>query len=480
MDAGFSAVWNIRTDDGLPLTCERIRAERVVFEIEDAKGAVHRYEAPCTSFSYESPEWEVAVGRGTVTASLYREGDDPAVLATADALEYSFVSGKTANRLPNFSFTVIPEVLSEAAPLWTVTIALNDRAGDTTNCARMGIGFISVTFLDAEGRMYEVGSMPCRASAKMIVRLDEPPAEGLGEMEIAFRAPSYRRVWQWTVGADAPLGDAVFDLSVPISMYSLGGDASLTWQWRKGEDVLHTADCERLEIDYGRVFIRALDTMDSWWSAPGAADWCPAYDRTWDDETFGTDAYSGVYNGAFLPAGDYTLSSVLFRMPEEDDPLGVAVAARFDVAVPGGDSGLDGTLIATGEGETNLLVSDLAENPQPRGELLIKLDWENAENGLVGNCETAGVPSMGLLLLSEVGPATTLKLSTTRVCRDEILFSKLPRLEDTPYTLIVYGINMNGNIDWYDRCGALLPELLEEGETPSGYNCLVRAELPTD
>ena len=476
--AGFSATWVLKSETGQRLTCEDIRAEWVRFDITDADGARHPFDAPCRDYAFETAEWEIAVGTAQVAVTVRGEGNETSVLAAAEPFAVSFVSGAVGNRLPEIVLVSYVDGPEPAAPRWDFSVSLQDESGEPVVCQQIGAAFLSFTAEDSDGRVHFLGSAPCRPTVAFGVQLEEAPSAGPAQLEIAFRDTAFRRFDQIDVVVDVLPGDAVYSLTLPVAMRTTGGDAGLTWRWTRNGDPLDEQTCAALGIDYGRVYV--FDTnVGSWWTeselltAP-----CAAFDHPADEAVFGSESYAGIFSSAFLPAGDHRLSLVLFRRSSGEDGADADVAVYFDEAVPGDTTGLSGTLLATPPDRTNLLVSEVGEILTGAGTLSVHLDWESPHTGTVGDCSAAGVAVVGAALQSDFGPAASLSLSEPGPCTNRLLFSGLPRLPDNLYTLIVYGLNDDGAMKWYDRCDALMPESVGADGAPSGYWCIVEAALP--
>lgn len=467
VDAGFIAYWSFADENETPLTCEMLKADRVVLEIVDTRGVSHSYEAPCDILPFATKEWEIAAGIGEVNASLQNRSG--AVIAAVDSFSFQFAAGRSANVLPEITFVVPDDQLAVLGPHVDISLQLTAGNGLSVSCDTIGTGFLSFTLRDSSGTLIELGAAPCDTFVDFAADMPTVPAPGNAALEIAFRNPSFVRVDTQTFDVQLALGDVGFGpLMVPVHPHVTEGDAGITWQWTAAAAPLDEAACADADIDYGALYIRD-DVTETWWTDPARLTApCAAFDHADDDAVFGRDVYSGIFLNPFLPQGAYTLFLGLFRNAASDRALGADVLAAFDTAMPDNVDGPDGTLLADTASGTNLLLSNLSEFSLPSGDLRILLGWENGAG--FDSCAVSGVSEMGVYLQSAFGPATSLRLSDAYACEDTLLFDRLPKTTE-PYTLAVYGLDGEGRMRWYQSCEDLFPEALPNAAQPPGYRC---------
>jgi hypothetical protein len=462
-DAGFVALWRIENEAEEPLSCDALNADHVRFEITDANKVSHIYRAPCENMQWETDDWEIAVGPGTVAVSIRTDGD--LVIASADPIGFDFVLGKMSNRLPDTLFVITDEMLDNIRPSITVSTELQDVDGNRVSCESAGISYFSFTLTDSTGRMFELGDAPCDIGVRIRAKLNSFPSKGAAELEIAFRSATFFRVSQTTVKVDMPNGDAVFGpIPLRVTPRTLTGNAGILWTWTLDGKPLDSKTCTDLGIDYAALFVWD-DLLEFWWTDPKRLVLpCAAFDHADDDSLFGEDEYSGFYIPNFGGAGEYSLFLGFYRQYKTDPVMNTLSSddlVAYDDAYPGKQGGLSGILLSNDETSlgVNQMNTELDANLSQKGTVIVSLSFElNKETGEVGSCPQKPISEMGFLLNNAAGPATSLRVSQTFACQDAVSYWDLPIVE-RPYTLVTYGMNDRGIISWYGVCDGLVPEI---------------------
>ncbi len=470
VNAGFSVSWTIEDADGALQSCDMLGADRVSVTALDAEGEGHTYRATCEAGSFETPEWEIATGEGTVSAVLEDEGG--LALAEVPGFAVEFAGGRNANALPVLRFVVPAEVTESLGPRVDISLQLDAGNGAPVQCENLGTGFLSFALTDAAGTLFELGASPCDASVFFSTKLSRVPAPGKASLEVAFRTPSFKRIADQTVPLELALGDVVIGpLKLLVQPRAAWGDSGISWQWTYKDAFPDDAACGALGFDYAVLYVRD-DASKTWWTDPlRLIAPCAAYDHPGDDAVFGTDAYAGVFATNALPSGDYHLSLAWFRKSGAQEALGADTLAAFDLANPGNDDGPNGTLRVDAQGGVNRLTTDLSKIVEKQGDLTVSLSWENDAEGHTA-CLQTGVVQMGAYLESAYGPASSLLLSDAYGCQDVLRFPGLPKAAE-PYSLAVYGVDGEGRMRWYAYCTDLFPATMGDSSRPTGYPCLV-------
>ncbi len=454
-DAGFRMTWRIESAEGLEVSCRDASGRYVNIEVVDSRGGRHAYRTACEAHAFDTPGWDIAVGRGRVSATL--TSDEGEVLSTVQELTFDFVSGQLDNEITNQRFVI--EGPPPKGPLVTWYWRLIDDAGDFVDCDRAGATFLRFALEDAGGTAHPLATVPCRAASGHRAHLQDGVTEGDAVFTIELLNRNRATVTSHPFEVSIPEGEGDLEISVTtveVTPFVLGGDAGITWEWRYDAQYLTEARCADLGVDYARLWIRK-EAFGGWWSDPRALSVvCGAVDHGGDYPIWGDEIYSGFFNDSLLEAGEHGLLMGFYHAAGAGEVADVLVF--HDLA---GDAA-DGTveLMANDETErgTNLLVSSFLPGDIPeRGALKVGLQWAATEDELLTTCTAAGISEMGFFLQSGGVPVAELQYGAGYPCRDWIELPAVPIL-DEPYELIIYGISLDNEISYYARCGGLIPE----------------------
>ena len=115
--------------------------------------------------------------------------------------------------------------------------------------------------------------------------------------------------------------------------FFIGGDSSLTWEWKIGEDAFTIEDCREWGIDYVTLWVWNDAAQDWWYDPVNYKAPCDAMNHLNDDAVWGDTVYSGLFIEDFLPAGQYEFLLGFYQ--EVDAAVGEAdVLLFYDSAGP--------------------------------------------------------------------------------------------------------------------------------------------------
>ncbi len=466
-NAGFSTLWQIEDAKGIALSCEMLNASHVRISITDAKGYITQYGATCENGNFETEDWDIAAGEGLVVATL--EDEEETVIAEVKEFTFVFSSGKSANALPVLVFVVSDSLLQERGSTINLSVHVSDSRNPVNICESSGTAFFSFILTDASGRIYELNDAPCRGTFNLATRLPTIATPGKALLEVVFRNSRFKEIDRRSL--DVVISkDNIVSISVRISppVKTMGGDVGITWQWTSDGHPLTEEDCNQIGIDYALIYIWD-ESLQSWWTDPITASApCSAFDHAYDDALFGNDIYSGIYISRFLPPGRYKLSLGFYRVSGNNDrSFGSDVLVRFD-------SNIGGSFSDFSIGNHNIFVTDLSEPISSRGAVRIFPDWEKDDMNSAPVCGK-DIKKMGVVLESEKGPASSLKLSNPIACSDELYFDNLPKLKH-PYRATIYGLDSMGQMLRLGMCENIYPKDLSDADM--SYHCLVSVLPP--
>ncbi len=473
-DAGFSVTWTLQNEAGVPITCALADAGQVRITVVDSAGATHRFNPPCSAGTFETNEWVIATGPGQVSAELLSSGG--VVLSSLAPFSYDFDSGTLKNELRPIVFTVAG--VEAPTPELAVTISwqIATADGTTVTCESAGATFVRFTLVDSIGAAYELGPAPCESEGVLTEIVSPIVAPGEAALDAFLLNSAQEPIHTSAHVVTVPEGEGDLEIGkvvIEVEPVQVGGDASLTWQWKIGDAYFTAADCEEWGIDYVTLWVWN-DTASEWWTDPAFSKMrCDAFDRQTDEAVWGATSYSGVYVEDFLPAGQYNLFLGFYAVGETEAAEDVLLF--YDSAGPE-EPEKDGVLQSDEAltPPTNHYVTVFeVDEASTFGTVRLAIQWQHPETGELTTCEEAGVVDMGYQLTNEDWVASEMDLGLDFGCEDTMLFDGL-LITGVPYELLVYGVSVDDAL-WYGVCTGLVPEPEGTAE-PYTYTCDVYFE----
>lgn len=473
-DAGFSVTWTLQNEAGVPITCELADAAQVRITIVDSEGATHRFTASCNAGEFETSDWIIATGPGQVSAELVSTGG--IVLSSLAPYTFDFDSGTLDNDLNPIIFVV--SGVEAPAPELAVTVSwqIVGADGSSVDCGSAGATFVRFNLVDASGVTYELGPAPCESTGILTEVVTPVVAPGEASLDAILLNGDRQAIHTSAQTVTVPEGTGALEIGpvvIEVEPVQVGGDASLTWEWKIGDAYFTAASCEEWGIDYVTLWIWN-DTASEWWTDPAFSKMrCDAFDRQTDDAVWGATSYSGLYIEDFLPAGQYNLFLGFYGEGETEDAEDVLLF--YDSAGPE-EPEKDGVLQSDEAltPPTNHYVTVFeVDEASTFGTVRVTIRWQHPETGELTTCEEAGVVDMGFQLTNEDWVASEMDLGLGYGCENTMLFDGL-LITGFPYELLVYGVSAEDAL-WYGVCTDLVPDA--EGTTePFTYTCDVYFE----
>jgi hypothetical protein len=385
------------------------------------------------------------------------------------------------NDLGHMVFTVAVLFDPAEGPLFDLTVEweIQDEDEDPVACDAVGARFIAFEITDLAGVFHEVGPTPCAQEGEHTQAMYRPMSSGQADLTVLLLNSAMERIFtaEYYLDIEGDDGDLeIDDLEIEVVPIEVGGDASLTWEWRIGDDYFSAEVCQELGIDYVTLWVWD-ETSAEWWTDPLADEVpCDAFDHPNDDGIWGDLVYSAIHLESFLPAGQYELYLGFYAFGDEET---ADVLLYYDTAGPGAPE-FDGRLVADGDtaqGTNHYVTVFEWEEPDPFGVLAIDLMWLSPETGELTTCEEAGVVDMGYLLTSDDWVASEVELGSGNGCQDTLLFDGL-LITGYPYELLLYGVSDDESYLWYAVCTPMVPETGVSIDEAQGYICDVLYDPP--